>query len=183
MRPATCLREGVSGKEFFWCTGLFPWHESDGSASRFSAASCPTGRVAAGGSALLRQQGRARSRSGADCRLARRGASQADSRAVLVTACCTDTASMVHQRLAHADEAALRTAGGARWARTRTRSQKIPKRRVARMMKNHLPPVFQPSSHHLAHPAQDWCPTFPLRLRVSILGVVAAGQGSAKPIT
>ena len=40
-----------------------------------------------------------------------------------MTACCTDTASMVHQRLAHADEAALRTAGGARWARTRTRSR------------------------------------------------------------
>ena len=35
---------------------------------------------------------------------------------MLVTACCTDTASMVHQRLAHADEAARRTAGGARWA-------------------------------------------------------------------
>ena len=64
-----------------------------------------------------------RSSSGADCWLAWRGAGQADPRAVLVTACCTDTASMVHQRLAHADEAALRTAGGARWARTRTRSR------------------------------------------------------------
>ena len=43
----------------FFCTVLFPWHESDGSAARFSTA-YPTGRVAAGGSALLRQQGRAR---------------------------------------------------------------------------------------------------------------------------
>ena len=45
-------------------TGLFPWHESDGPAARFSGASytlqASTGRVAAGGSALLRQQGRAR---------------------------------------------------------------------------------------------------------------------------
>ena len=64
-----------------------------------------------------------RSSSGADCWLAWRGAGQADPRAVLVTACCTDTASMVHQRLAHAEEAALRTPGGARWARTRTRSR------------------------------------------------------------
>ena len=35
-----------------------------------------------------------RSSSGADCRLAWRGAGQADPRAVLVTACCTDTASL-----------------------------------------------------------------------------------------
>ena len=49
---------------FFFLTGLFPWHESDGPAARFSGASytlqASTGRVAAGGSALLRQQGRAR---------------------------------------------------------------------------------------------------------------------------
>ena len=48
----------------FFLTGLFPWHESDGPAARFSGASytlqASTGRVAAGGSALLRQQGRAR---------------------------------------------------------------------------------------------------------------------------
>ena len=50
--------------ELFFFTGLFPWHESDGPAARFSGASytlqASTGRVAAGGSALLRQQGRAR---------------------------------------------------------------------------------------------------------------------------
>ena len=34
--------------------------------------------------------------------------------------CCTDTAKMVHQRLARADEAVRRNAGGVRWARTRT---------------------------------------------------------------
>ena len=85
----------------------------------------PTGRVAADGSALLRQQGRALvpvraptvgSRGEAPARLTR-------GQCMLVTACCTDTASMAHQRLAHADDAALRTAGGARWARTRTRSR------------------------------------------------------------
>ena len=41
---------------FFFLTGLFPWHESDGPAARFSGASytlqASTGRVAAGGSAL-----------------------------------------------------------------------------------------------------------------------------------
>ena len=58
-----------------------------------------TGRIAAGGSALLHPRGRAW-----------RGAGQADLKAVLVTACGTNTASMAHQRLAHADDAALRKA-------------------------------------------------------------------------
>ena len=67
---------------------------------------------AASGSAPAHQQGRA---------LGPAMGPTAGSRGA-ATACCTDTANMAHQRLAHADDAALRMADGARWARTRTRS-------------------------------------------------------------
>ena len=82
-----------------------------------------------------------------------------------MTACCTDTTSMVHQRLAHADEAALHTAGGACWARTRTRS-----RTSWCAPACHRPPTSLPST------TSCWGPPFRVRSSLAVLGHPQGGS-------
>ena len=69
------------------------------------------------------------------------GAGQARPSAVVATACCTATLSMPHQRRVQPARAAGRRAGGARCARTRSKSRK---KRWASVFQR--PPTSEPST-------------------------------------
>ena len=77
------------------------------------------------------------------------GAGHAQPRAVLATACWTATASIPHQCLDHPAAAAVLTAGGARCARTRTRSRT---KRAASPFQR--PPTSDPSTRRRWGPAR-----------------------------
>ena len=73
---------------------------------------------------------------------------------MLVTACCTATARAAHHRLVQAEVAAARSAGGARWARMRTKSLTS---RCA--VSFHRPPISEPSTRSRCGPLGDiWAP-------------------------
>ena len=91
----------------------------DGSRSRVRAAG-------ASGWALRRRRGRAPGPARPSLGPGSGAAGQAQSKAVLATASWTATERAPHQRLAQPEDAAARTAGGARKARSRTRSRTKP---------------------------------------------------------
>ena len=77
------------------------------------------------------------------------GAAHAQPRAVPATTCWTATASIPHQRLDHPAAAAVLTAGGARCARTRTRSRT--KRATSPFQR---PPTSDPNTRRRWGPAR-----------------------------
>ena len=86
-------------------------------------------------------QSSTRSNSGASAAQGGEAAGHVQPSAVPAAACCTATDRMLHHRRAHPEVAARRTAGGARYARARTRSCTGPKAPAFQR-----PPISVPST-------------------------------------
>ena len=125
--PAACAGRVGTVSFFFFCHGLFRLRDEGPARSSHGPVAlkpvCPQARRGSKLGPVGTASSSTRSRGGSACWLGWSGAGHAQPRAVLVTACCTATPSMPHQRRDQPALAAVRRAGGARCARTRSRSR------------------------------------------------------------